>query len=245
MAVFRKVHCSFWRDPFVIRLTPEQKYFYLYLMTNPSTKQCGIYEADTYTISHETGYNESTVKKLITFFEGKGKIKFSEKTNEIALKNWGRYNDSTSPKVKKCIENELLAVKNRVLIQYVYSIDTQSQEEEEKEEEKTKEQEEEKEPIELPFNGEVFSNIWLKWIEYKKKEHRFSYKTKESQQAALSELVKLSGGNEQNAIEIIAQSMANGWKGFFELKKAKITNNGNSDLEQRVQQAFNNRFGSK
>jgi hypothetical protein len=243
MAVFRKVHCSFWRDPFVIRLTPEQKYFYLYLMTNPSTKQCGIYEADTYTISHETGYNEATVKKLITFFESKGKVKFSEKTNEIALKNWSKYNDSNSPLVKKCIENELKSVKNRVLIQYVYSIDTQSQEEEEKEEEKEKTKEEEKEVVELPFNGD-FSKIWLKWVEYKKKEHRFSYKTKESQQAALTELVKISGGNEQNAIEIIAQSMSNGWKGFFPLKKVKILNNGNSDLQERVQEEFNKRFGS-
>jgi hypothetical protein len=120
---------------------------------------------------------------------------------------------------------------------------TYKEEKEGIEEKEELEYKESKEDVELPFNGEVFKSIWLKWIEYKKKEHRFSYKTKESQQAALRELVNLSGGNEQTAIEIIGQSMANGWKGFFGLKKAKNNNNGNSDLESRVQEEFNKRFG--
>ena len=58
---------------------------------------------------------------------------------EIALKNWVKYNDSNSPKVKACIDNELKKVKNRVLIQYIYSIDTHTQEEEEQEEDKEQE----------------------------------------------------------------------------------------------------------
>ena len=44
MAIFRKVHVTFWRDEFVEGLTPEQKFFYLYLLTNDRTTQCGIYE---------------------------------------------------------------------------------------------------------------------------------------------------------------------------------------------------------
>jgi len=50
-----------------------------------------------------------------------------------------KYNDSNSPKVRACIEKELKDVKDRVLIQYLYSIDTQSQEEQEKEPEEEKE----------------------------------------------------------------------------------------------------------
>ncbi|TKI91171.1 replication protein, partial [Bacillus wiedmannii] len=37
MAVYRPVHVSFWQDSFVLDLTPEEKYFYLYLMTNSKT----------------------------------------------------------------------------------------------------------------------------------------------------------------------------------------------------------------
>ena len=111
-------------------------------MTNENTTQAGIYEIDLSTICHDTGYNNETVKKLLDFFIEKEKIKYSPETDEIALKNWPKYNDSISPKVKKCIANELKKVKNRVLIQYVYSIDTNPQEEkepEEKEEEKKEE----------------------------------------------------------------------------------------------------------
>ncbi|MEH7458486.1 replication protein, partial [Bacillus sp. JJ1127] len=34
MAKFRQVHVDFWQDGFVLDLTPEEKYFFLYLMTN-------------------------------------------------------------------------------------------------------------------------------------------------------------------------------------------------------------------
>ena len=136
MAAFRKISVTFWSDSFVGELTPEQKYFYLYLMTNDKTTQCGIYETSIRKMSFDTGYNQETVLKLISFFEEQNKIRFSKETNEIALLNWVKFNDSNSPKVLSCVEKELKQVKNRVLIQYLYSMDTESQEEEEKEKEK-------------------------------------------------------------------------------------------------------------
>ena len=147
MAIFRKIHVSFWADPYVESLTPEQKYFYLYLLTNDRTTQCGIYEITKKKISTDTGYNTDTVNKLLDRFISHGKIKYSEQTSEIAILNWPKYNDSTSPKVKACISKELKHVKDRVLIQYLYSIDTHTQEEEEKEQEK--EQEEDKDVIDI------------------------------------------------------------------------------------------------
>ena len=41
-AVYRYVYSTFWEDPFVQGITPEDKYFYLYLITNPHTNQCGM-----------------------------------------------------------------------------------------------------------------------------------------------------------------------------------------------------------
>jgi len=46
-----------------------------------------------------------------------------------------------------------------------------------------------------------------------------------SKQSFLQKLTKLSGGNETASIEILDQSIANGWQGIFELK---INNNGNT-----------------
>lgn len=162
MAIFRKVHVTFWRDEFVESLTPEQKFFYLYLLTNDRTTQCGIYEITIKQMCYDTGYNDDTIKKLIEYFIGTGKVRYSSQTKEIALKNWVKYNDSSSPKVKSCIDNELKKVKNRVLIQYIYSMDTHSQEEQEEEKEKYQEQEE----VNIKVVDTLFEDWWL-WYDYK------------------------------------------------------------------------------
>jgi hypothetical protein len=162
MAIYRKVHTSFWGDPFIETLTPEQKYFYLYLLTNEKTRQCGIYEISLRQMSFDTGYNQETVDKLIKFFEKSNKIRFSKNTNEIAIKNWSKHNDSTSPKVQQCVNKELADIKNRVLIQYLYSMDTHPQEEQEEAKEETKEQEEV--PLKNQRTPNEFYEIFKSWF---------------------------------------------------------------------------------
>jgi hypothetical protein len=135
MAVFRKVHTQIWSDPFFSDLDSEKKMFYLYILTNERTKQCGIYEISKKHICFDLGLSLDKVNKLLLFFIKIGKLQFSDATNEVAIKNWAKYNYSTSPKVVRCIESELKAVKNKSLIEYIYSMDTLSQEEKEKEEE--------------------------------------------------------------------------------------------------------------
>ena len=54
MAVYRHIHINYWQDGFVLDLTPEEKYFYIYLMTNSKTSQCGIYELHRRIIETET-----------------------------------------------------------------------------------------------------------------------------------------------------------------------------------------------
>lgn len=135
MAIFRKIHTQIWSDPFFSELESDKKIFYLYILTNERTRQCGIYEISKKHIAFDLGITIDKVSKLIYYFTSVGKIKFSDSTNEIAVKNWAKYNYSTSPKVVKCIESELKLVKNRVLIEYIYSIDTVLQEEQEEEQE--------------------------------------------------------------------------------------------------------------
>jgi len=152
MAKYRQVHTTFWDDGFVVDLTPEEKYFYLYLMTNNNTTQCGIYELPYRIIEMQTGYNRDTVLKLLDRFIEYGKIQYNEQTKEIILTNWGKYNFINSPKVKKCIKKELKEIKHKPFItEYMnslkkYGIDTLSidyREEEEKEQEKEQEEEQE------------------------------------------------------------------------------------------------------
>ena len=75
--------------------------------------------------------------------------------------------------------------------------------------------------------SEDFLVDWKIWIDYKKTNFKFEYKTIESEQIAFNSLYKLSNQNQNTAREIIHQSIANGYKGLFELKQnqnAKPTN---------------------
>ena len=123
MATFRKIHTTFWTDPFVENLTHEQKLFYVYLISNTKTKQCGIYEISKKYISYETGFSINEVSELLNHFIKTEKIYYNETTNEIAILNWWKYNWSTSPKVLACIRKELNEVKDKVLIGLLYSMD--------------------------------------------------------------------------------------------------------------------------
>lgn len=158
MAIFRKIHTSFWSDSFVSDLDKDKKLFYIYLLTNERTKQCGVYEITKKQIAYDLGYSIDTVSKLIQYFIKTKKIKYNEETKELAIGNWLKYNNSTSIKVQTCINNEFLKVKDRVLIEYVKSIDTHLQEEEEQEEEKEQKQEKEKgiEKVKIKLREYVF-----------------------------------------------------------------------------------------
>jgi hypothetical protein len=89
--------------------------------------------------------------------------------------------------------------------------------------------------IVFPFVSEVFKKYWQLWIDYKKEQFNFTYKSNISIQATLNELVKLSNGNEQLAIKIIEQSMSKGWQGFFQLKnELNGTTNNNSRIAPKI-----------
>lgn len=75
-------------------------------------------------------------------------------------------------------------------------------------------------------NNSLINVEWIKWKEYKRAEFGFKYKSEISEKSAKAELLKLSNNNEEEAIKIIQQSMANGWKGFFKLKNEMNGNNG-------------------
>lgn len=132
MAKYRQVHVEFWQDGFVLELTPEEKYFYIYLMTNSKTTQCGIYELPKRIIETETGYNRETVDKLLSRFTEYGKILYDDTTREIMIVNWIKFNWINSVKVMALIKKELQSIKNThyinvfrdMCIQYGYRIDT-------------------------------------------------------------------------------------------------------------------------
>jgi len=160
MAAYRQIHITFWQDPFIEELTPKQKYFYIYLMTNSKTKQCGCYEISMKLIRYETGLTQNEIDSYIKLLVDSKKIDFNKSNQEFLILNWLKHNSFKSPKVKTCIVKELDVIKttafvdyvlcilggettiNSLSIDYLYTNDSSLQKEKEKEE--TKELEEEK-----------------------------------------------------------------------------------------------------
>ncbi len=124
MAIYRNVRLSFWSDNKVIdEFTPEDKYFYLYLLTNPQTNLCGCYEISYKSMSEDTGYNKDTCLRLLKRFdEVHNVIKFSENTKEILILNWYKYNWSSSAKTITGVISAAKYIKCEKFRKYVLNI---------------------------------------------------------------------------------------------------------------------------
>ncbi|WLC73393.1 hypothetical protein KTC99_21195 [Clostridium estertheticum] len=104
MAKYRQIYTEFWSDAFVLELDSQEKLFYLYLLTNTKSTQCGIYELSPRLISLETGYDKVLVAELLKKFCDYKKILYCEETNEIMALNWIKYNFPNNPNVIACIK---------------------------------------------------------------------------------------------------------------------------------------------
>ncbi len=126
MGIKRIVDTSFWTDGKVDEFSPEDKYFMLYLLTNPFTTQLGIYEISIKQVAFQLGYSTDTVKVLLDRFETKyDMIIYSKKTNEVAIKNFLRHSIIKGGKpVEDCIKKEMSKIKNKSLIDEVFGFIT-------------------------------------------------------------------------------------------------------------------------
>ena len=102
-----------------------------------------------------------------------------------------------------------------------------------REEIEEKEKIDRREEIKYPYLGSQILRFWDLWKDYRDKEHKFKYKSLGSEQASLKKLSNLAT-NEDEAIKIIEQSMAQGWKGFFELKKETNGSRFNQDDAEKL-----------
>jgi hypothetical protein len=123
MGIKRIVDVDFWNDEKTLeQFTPEDKLFMLYLMTNPHTKQLGIYKITAKQISFELGYTIEAVNTLIDRFENKyNLIIYSQETREIAILDYLEHSIVKGGKpVEDCIKKEMKEVKNKILIKKVF-----------------------------------------------------------------------------------------------------------------------------
>lgn len=113
MAKGRFISTNFWMDGKVEDdFTPEDKYGYLWCLTNPHTNLCGCYEVSIKQIAHELGYNTDTAERLLKRLDGAHNVvRYSAATKELLVLNWYRYNWTASEKLDKPLLAEIRAVK--------------------------------------------------------------------------------------------------------------------------------------
>jgi hypothetical protein len=83
---------DFWKDPELVGLTSDERYFYMYLLTNRQTTQIGIYKISMSKIAFDMEFSLDSVEFLMErFAEDHQLIRYNAETREIAIKNWGKY----------------------------------------------------------------------------------------------------------------------------------------------------------
>ena len=124
MSVYRQVMLSFWTDSFIRdNFSAEDKYFYLYLLTNTHTSLCGCYEVSEKMIGEEMGVSKETAAALIDRFRSKyNLIRYNRFTKEVLILKWSKYNWNTSPRFISALENELKKIKDASFRAYIMKL---------------------------------------------------------------------------------------------------------------------------
>lgn len=248
MAIYRNVHLSFWTDNKVADdFTPEDKYFYLYLFTNPQTNLCGCYEVSLKQIANETGYNKDTIERLIERFQEVHKvIVYSKETKEILLLNWHKYNWTKSEKFLTGLDKSIKEVKDeefrRYLLEVRYNADTvhipytnsmdttvtfsftdsftvpfSDSDIKNKDNNKDNNKTSKKLKVEVYYPNDEKLNQAFKDYMDMRKQIKKPM-TERAINLAMNKLQKLSQGDNEVAIQILEQSIFRNWIGLFSLK---------------------------
>ena len=108
----RTVTTDFWEDSKVEELGSTAKYVMLYLLTSPRTNLAGCYEVTYKRIGVDTGLSMGQVEKAIAELREADIIGYCERTNEVMIRNWDRYNWTRSPKLDKPLAAAIDRVKD-------------------------------------------------------------------------------------------------------------------------------------
>lgn len=121
MSKQRLVDTCFWDDRYISRLDPSEKLLFLYLLTNPLTSICGIYQIEMRRIAFDTGFDTDTIKRMLERFEKDNRCTYRD--GWLAMRNWIKH-QTASPKVQKGIRDQLQTVPEELKKYIGYGIDT-------------------------------------------------------------------------------------------------------------------------
>ena len=124
MALYRNVQISFWTDSKIDNdFTPDDRYYLLYLLTNPHTNLCGCYEISTRQMVYETGLSNDKIRTLLERITNIHRMAiYDVESREILILNWHKYNWNSSPKFLTALRKEIEQVKCDDFRQYLTDV---------------------------------------------------------------------------------------------------------------------------
>lgn len=85
----RYVNTRFWDDTYIIRLSPNEKLLFLYLLTNPLTTPGGVFELTSRRAAMDTGLSQKEITAVFDQFERD--VKIVQRNGWIGIVNFLRY----------------------------------------------------------------------------------------------------------------------------------------------------------
>ena len=113
MTGYKQIYCKFWTDTKVQEeMTANDRYLFLYFITNPLNNILGCYEIGLKHIELETGLSREEITESISHLTNVHCIDYEYSSNEVLIKNYAKHNWNKSPKLDPCILKELPNVRS-------------------------------------------------------------------------------------------------------------------------------------
>lgn len=112
---YSKIERSFWETDEARELTPEEKYFWMYLQTNANVNTLGCYAFRMRKAVDETGYNKDTLEKLLDIMVQRGMILYDAATREVFLLHWGKTNWNRQTATLRAMKADLKEIRSEMI----------------------------------------------------------------------------------------------------------------------------------
>ena len=224
------------RDPAVAHL-------YTYLLLRASYTEMDWHDiaigkgqliTSRHTLSVETGLSEKVVRRC---------LKALEKTGEISIKPTTHYTLIT---ICKYAEYQMCNLSQELVNNGPSEDQQESNDGPAKDQQRATIKERKKERkqqdcyniqvLDFEFVDPALKDAFAKWLKYKKDQFDFQYKSMESLRSCYNKLAKLAGNDSITAMAVVDQSIANSWKGLFDINDNKNGNNKKEPISTRILQ---------
>lgn len=113
----RPINTRMWSDRKVTEnFSFEDKTLWFYLLTNERINTLGCYKISFPKMSVETGLTKQSLEKILIRFRDYLQIIYYDiETNEILIKNYSRYNWTSSPMYRKSLETQFEKIESKTL----------------------------------------------------------------------------------------------------------------------------------